>query len=396
MPNECGGGKSSFARAGQCGWELLTRPDLSVNHTNRASLLLTLLASAKYQIRLSRINLVESIVGCLHNFERIFMSRILLVDDERNILNALQRELKDDYEVEAFSSPVEALIRCNNASFDLVISDYKMPEMDGVTFLRKLGNIQPDAARLLLSGQVDIDALVSAINETHIFRFLVKPWDKIELKNSIEQALAFRKVILDTRQEAYFYNLTHDLRKHVETSEKLYRIILVDSDETLLAVMKRGLVQDDHYDGVSGAIHHEIIPGGPDATHKFRFEVETFNAANAALEYAGQHDFDLVITAQTLPDMDGIHLLGNLQKIRPDAARILSSSNPNKELLSQAINEAHVYSFLCLYWNTSELKADIRRQVWNIHKLRTIVIQALISRNLLLENRRLAALQKKA
>lgn len=324
------------------------------------------------------------------------MSRILLVDDEQNILNALQRELKDDYEIEVFSSPIEALIRCNNVSFDLVISDYKMPEMDGVTFLRKFGNIQPDAARLLLSGQVDIDALVSAINETHIFRFLVKPWDKIELKNSIEQALAFRKVILDTRQEAYFYNLTHDLRKHVETSEKPYRIILVDGDETLLLVMKRGLVQDDHYDGVSGAIHHEVTPGGPDATHKFRFEAETFNTANAALEYAGQHDFDLVITAQTLPDMDGIHLLGKLQKIHPDAARILSSSNPNKELLSQAINEAHVYSFLCLYWSTSELKTDIRRQVWNIHQLRTIVIQALISRNLLLENRRLAALQKKA
>lgn len=323
------------------------------------------------------------------------MSRILLVDDEWNILNALQRELKGDYEIEMFNSPVEALIRCNNASFDLVISDYKMPEMDGVTFLRKLGDSQPDAARLLLSGQVDIDALVSAINETHIFRFLVKPWERIELKNSIEQALAFRKVILDTRQQAYFYNLTHDPRKQVETSEKLYRIILVDSDETLLAVMKRGLVQDNDYNGVSGAIHREIAPGEPGAAHKFRFEVETFKTANAALEYAGQHDFDLVITAQTLPDMDGIHLLGNLQKIRPDAARILSSSNPNKELLSQAINEAHVYSFLCLYWSTSELKTDIRRQVWNIHQIRTIVIQALIARDLLLENRRLAALQKK-
>ena len=322
------------------------------------------------------------------------MNRILLVDDEQNVLNALRRELKDNYEIEAFSSPAEALLRCNDVSFDLVISDYKMPVMNGIQFFKQLNTIQPDTARLLLSGQADIDALISAINETHIYRFIAKPWDKVELQAGIEQALAFRKIILDNRRQAYFYHLTHDPLKQDEARKKLYRIILVDSNDALLTIMRRGLTQDANYEGVSGAIRQEITPGGYGTSHEFKFVVDTFGTAQAALEHAKHNDLDLVITAQSLPDMEGVKLLGELQKIRPDAARILNSSNPDKAILSQAINEAQVHNFLCLYWDTSELKADIKRQVWNIHQLRTAVMQALVSRDMLLENRRLAGLQK--
>ena len=99
------------------------------------------------------------------------MNRILLVDDEQNVLNALRRELKNDYEIELFSSPVEALARSKEIAFDLVISDYQMPVLNGIQFLKQFGDIQPDAARLILSGQADIDALISAINETHIYRY---------------------------------------------------------------------------------------------------------------------------------------------------------------------------------------------------------------------------------
>lgn len=322
------------------------------------------------------------------------MNRILLVDDEQNVLNALKRELKDDYEIEAFSSPVEALLRCNDVSFDLVISDYKMPVMNGIQFLKQLGKIQPDASRLLLSGEADIDALVSAINETHIYRFLTKPWDKIELQTSIVQALASRKIFLDIRRQAYFSGLTHAPLQPLEASEKLYRVILVDSDNALLTMMRKGLIQDVNYEGVSGAIRQEIVPGSSTALHKFKFAVDTFDTTRATLEHAQHNDFDLVITAHVLPDMDGIQLIGKLQNIQPDAAYILSCNNPDKTILSQAINEVQVQNVLCLYWNTSELKADIKRQEWNIHKLRTIVIQALVSRDLLLENQRLAGLQK--
>lgn len=92
--------------------------------------------------------------------------------------------------------------------------------------------------------------------------------------------------------------------------------------------------------------------------------------------------------------MDGTQLIGEIQKIRPDAARILISSNPNKPLLSQAINEAQVHSFLCLYWNATDYNSSLARQALNALQLKTAVIQALTSRDLLLEERRLARLHR--
>ena len=73
------------------------------------------------------------------------MYRIMLVDDEENVLNALRCKLAHlSYEVETFSQPRQALARAGEVSFDLVISDYRMPSMDGVTLVKELKKIQPN------------------------------------------------------------------------------------------------------------------------------------------------------------------------------------------------------------------------------------------------------------
>jgi DNA-binding NtrC family response regulator len=319
------------------------------------------------------------------------MNRILLVDDEQNVLNALRRELINDYEIEAFNSPFDALLRSKEVAFDLVISDYKMPLMNGIQFLKQFGDIQPDTARLILSGQADLDALISAINETHIYRFISKPWDKVELQACISQALDFRNVILESRRLANLYRNTHaPLEPH--EIRKVYRLILVDGDKDSLTVMSRGLTQDTNYEGVHGAMRQEISLGKSGGTQGFKFVVEAFTTAHAALEHVKHNDFDLVITAQMLPDMDGMQLLAELGKIRPGAARILISNNPDKSLISQAINEAQVHTLLCLYWDAAESMPDIGRKALEVQQLKTSAMQALTSRELLLENKRLAAL----
>ena len=319
------------------------------------------------------------------------MSRILLVDDEQNVLNALRRELLNDYEIETFNSPFDALVRSKEVAFDLVISDYKMPLMNGIQFLKQFGDIQPDAARLILSGQADLDALISAINETHIYRFISKPWDKTELQSCILQALDFKSIIMESRRLANLYRETRTTSESHEI-RKVYRLILVDADKVTLTVMSRGLSQDANYEGVHGAMRQEVSLGKLAGSQGFKFVVEAFTTAHAALEHVKHNDFDLVITAQTLPDMDGMQLLAELQKIRPDASRILISNNPDKSLISQAINEAQVHTLLCLYWDSTESNSDITRKTLEVQQLKTAVIQALTSRELLLENKRLAAL----
>jgi DNA-binding NtrC family response regulator len=142
----------------------------------------------------------------------MIMYRIMLVDDEQNILNALRRLFSSpafkgstsfEFQVETYSSPLLALQRARvGASFDLVISDFRMPEMDGVAFLKEFRQIQPNAERLILSGYADLEALVGAINEAQIFRFIAKPWNDFELKSAVAQALAHRDLLRENQRLA--------------------------------------------------------------------------------------------------------------------------------------------------------------------------------------------------
>ena len=112
--------------------------------------------------------------------------RILIVDDEPNILNALRRCLAridvtlldgSALKVETFTSPESAIERSEEQDFDLVISDYRMPSMNGVEFLTRLMDTQPRAPRIIISGYADREALIAAVNEANLTHFIEKPWD---------------------------------------------------------------------------------------------------------------------------------------------------------------------------------------------------------------------------
>lgn len=128
------------------------------------------------------------------------MQRILLIDDEPNVLNALTRSLRDpDWEFECCAAGAEALKRIQTSPFDLILSDYRMPVMDGIECLRQARALQPDAVRMVLSGHADRDAVLAAINEAGISRFITKPWDDYEVKEAIRQSLHLRTVLVENR-----------------------------------------------------------------------------------------------------------------------------------------------------------------------------------------------------
>lgn len=134
---------------------------------------------------------------------------LLLVDDEPLVLRALERQLRGilrsprpAYRIETFTQPAEALKRARAAVFDVVISDYRMPEMNGIAFLCAFRVLQPTAARLILSGQADLGGLADAINVAGIMRFLAKPWDEAELVFAIENALVERRLLLENQRLA--------------------------------------------------------------------------------------------------------------------------------------------------------------------------------------------------
>ena len=155
------------------------------------------------------------------------MFHILAVDDELGILNALRRNLnnmvgedgrKMEIELDCFLDPIDALKAAEVKHYDAVISDYRMPNMNGVEFLLFFKTRQPDAVRLILSGQTDFEGIIGAINDAQIFRFIGKPWHEAELAHALRQSLATRQLMLENQRLA---DMVRAEQARVSTHEKI-------------------------------------------------------------------------------------------------------------------------------------------------------------------------------
>ena len=138
------------------------------------------------------------------------MIKILCVDDERNVLKSLRRLFMDqeDYEILIAESGEEGLeILAEEGDVRLVISDYRMPGMNGVDFLSKVYDGWPDTIRIVLSGFADTGAVVEAINLGRIYKFIPKPWNDEELSSTIAMALQHQELKLQNNR------LNEELRK---------------------------------------------------------------------------------------------------------------------------------------------------------------------------------------
>jgi response regulator RpfG family c-di-GMP phosphodiesterase len=127
-------------------------------------------------------------------------AKILCVDDEPNILSALKRLLRSSgYQIVTAESGAEGLEILSTEHIDLIISDMRMPEMDGAKFLEQARANWPDCIRILLTGYSEIQSLVSAINRGEIHRYIAKPWDEHDILLIIKQALE-RKSLEDEKK----------------------------------------------------------------------------------------------------------------------------------------------------------------------------------------------------
>ena len=133
-------------------------------------------------------------------------ARVLFVDDEQNILNALKRVfIDDDIVVLMATNGPDALDMLKAHDISVVVSDNVMPDMAGTQFLDEAKRIAPDSLRIMLTGHADVLAAVEAINRGEVFKFLTKPWDDNELRNTILHSIDRRRILrlneeLKTRQ----------------------------------------------------------------------------------------------------------------------------------------------------------------------------------------------------
>lgn len=131
---------------------------------------------------------------------------ILVVDDEENNLQLFMRTFRKNYNVFTARSGFQALDILKENKIDLIISDQRMPEMEGVEFLRQSLAIAPDCVRILITGYSDASAIINAINDVKIHRYIRKPWVPEDLINAVDATLEIYQLNIDNQQ------LTVDLK----------------------------------------------------------------------------------------------------------------------------------------------------------------------------------------
>ena len=144
--------------------------------------------------------------------------KILIVDDEPSVLNSLKRTLRKEHDVILSQDGFSAIQVLNEQEIAVIIADQRMPKMNGVTLLEKAMEIQPDTARILVTGYSDIQAVIDAINEGNVYYYIHKPWEPEDVHLIIRQAIDR-------------YNLIQTNRSLVAEIEETNRRL---SDENLL------------------------------------------------------------------------------------------------------------------------------------------------------------------
>ncbi len=167
---------------------------------------------------------------------------LLIVDDEKEILRSLRLTFMQDYEVFIASSGIEALAILEQQDIALILADQRMPEMTGVELLTKTFQINPNAIRIILTGYTDTAALIEAINQGQIYRYITKPWDRQELRITIKRALENYEVVLENQRLINELQIANDrlrdenilLRREID--KDLQQIEIVGQSKTMQQV----------------------------------------------------------------------------------------------------------------------------------------------------------------
>lgn len=148
-----------------------------------------------------------------------FRPTVLIVDDEEMVTTSLRNlfRLESDYQVVTHTSARKALSAAGNADVDLVISDYLMPEMDGITFLARFKEIQPHAVRVLLTGYADKENAIRAINAVGLYQYLEKPWENDKLLMVVKNGLEKRALLRTLESKIAELDQAHFSLKSIQT-----------------------------------------------------------------------------------------------------------------------------------------------------------------------------------
>lgn len=310
---------------------------------------------------------------------------VLIVDDEPGIVNAVRRELMlpsiGPYSlvVETFTDPHEALRRAAEQEFDAVVVDYRMPGIDGLAFMRLLAPIQPDCIPIVLSGHTDVGALIKMINESHIYRFIPKPWSTYFLKSSIIQAIHFHDELVQNRR------LAADLRAggillSENTPPTGNSILIIDPSVNVSTSVARTLSRPGGLDNALQEVMHEVERYTEVRSLPKIDNVDIANTPAQALQLANKSTYSCIVADFGAPELASPKFWEDSVDKQVDCTFIALTKGTQMETLINAMDVAHIYAFV--------------EKPWTDFDLCSAVAQALVSRQIRIQNRSLAQKMK--
>jgi len=270
-------------------------------------------------------------------------SHVLIVDDDAALLEALPETLRlrmGGVTVDTADSAAAALDRIAARDYDAIVTDIKMPGMDGLALLAEIRARRPDTPTLMITGHGEYDLAVRALRGG-AYDFIQKPIDRDDFVASLHRAISAHA--LSRRVKDWQLALQCCARELERIAEKLgreeARVLIVDDDQALLQALPEAL---------------RLRMGG--------VTVDTADSAAAALDRIAARDYDAIVTDIKMPGMDGLALLAEIRAHRPDTPTLMITGHGEHALAIQALRGG-AYDFIQKPIDRDDVVASLHRAI---------------------------------
>ncbi|MDD4964010.1 MAG: response regulator [Gallionella sp.] len=237
---------------------------------------------------------------------------LLLIDDEERILRSLRMLFFTQYNVKMTTDPQDAIRILREEKVHVIISDQRMPVMQGSELLRIARETSPATMRILLTGYSDLNASIASVNEGEVFRYLLKPWLGDEVKKVVAEAVSIA--------EASFAVQSQVSTSPVIRSTQKPRVLIMDHDESTTKIV------------------HEILED--------RCEIVWACDAQHAMEELAKQDISVVISDLMLGDTNVSYILKTIKQLNPQTQCIVVTSFNDTSRLIELINQAQITRYI--------------------------------------------------
>lgn len=245
------------------------------------------------------------------------LPRVLFVDDDERILHALQSLFRMRYDVTVTTDGRQALEMLRQHRYCLIVSDQRMPEIEGIEVLRQAREISPATVRILLTGFADLAAIVGSVNDGEVFRYINKPWIKEDLEATIARAV---KIGIDL--EAALPNSAQTVIKQEahDTSLDSGSVLCIDRKNQISE-----LIRSDPIDGVT-VLNASTLYDALDAMH--------------------EREVDVVVVAIDGNNKENLDFLNLLKKEHPHVVAIVVSERADAATIINLINNVRIFRII--------------------------------------------------